>query len=129
MEILRKAGVAPEAFIWVHAQAEKDLSLQVKAAKMGAWISLDGLGDDNTEEYVLMIKNLKDNGLLGKVLLSHDAGWYRPGEVNGGEYRGYAALFEKLVPSLRKAGFSDMEIDDLLVINPAMAFKIRVRKV
>jgi len=129
IEILRKAGVSPEAFIWVHAQTEKDLSLQVKAAKMGAWISLDGLSDDNTEEYVVVIKNLKDNGLLGKVLLSHDAGWYRPGEVNGGEYRGYTALFQKLVPSLRRAGFSDKEIDGLLMTNPAMAFKTGVRKV
>jgi phosphotriesterase-related protein len=129
LEILHKAGVAPEAFIWVHAQAEKDLSLHVKAAKMGAWISLDGIGVDNIDEYVKMIKNLNDNGLLDKILLSHDAGWYRPGEENGGEYLGYTALFEKLIPQLLKSGFSNTEIDQLTVKNPATAFSIRVRKI
>ena len=92
LEIFTNEGVAPEAFIWVHAQAEKDLSNHVKAAKMGAWIGFDGLNDNNLEDYVRMIKNLKENNLLNKVLLSHDAGWYHPGEENGGEYRGYTTL-------------------------------------
>jgi phosphotriesterase-related protein len=79
--ILQNEGVSPEAFIWVHAQSEKDINTHIKAAKSGAWISLDGLNDDNQMEYVKMVKNMKDNHLLGKVLLSHDAGWYHPGEI------------------------------------------------
>jgi phosphotriesterase-related protein len=129
LEILRKEGVNPEAFIWVHAQAEKDLDNHIKAAKMGAWIELDGLNGENVEEYVKMLRNLKDNNLLDHVLLSHDAGWYRPGEVNGGEYRGYTDLFEKLIPQLMKEGFSEKEIKQILVINPARAFTVRVRKI
>jgi phosphotriesterase-related protein len=38
LALLQNEGVSPEAFIWVHAQSEKDLSNHVKAAKMGAWI-------------------------------------------------------------------------------------------
>jgi phosphotriesterase-related protein len=128
LDILRNEGVAPEAFIWVHAQGEKDISNQVKAAKMGAWVSLDGLNDNNIEDYVRMISNLKENGLLNKVLLSHDAGWYRPGEENGGEYRGYTTLFEKLVPALKEERFTDQEINQLLISNPAAAFTIKVRR-
>ena len=128
LDILQKEGVSPNAFIWVHAQTEKDLSNHVKAARMGAWIGLDGVNDKNVEDYVRMIKNLKDNKLLNKVLLSHDAGWYHPGEENGGEYRGYTTLFEKLVPLLRKEGFSKKDIHQLLVSNPAEAFKIRIRR-
>ncbi len=93
LDILKKEGVAPEAFIWVHAQSEKDLSNHVRAAKMGAWIGLDGVNDDNLADYVKMIKNLKENNLLNKILLSHDAGWYHPGETNGGDYRGYRHYF------------------------------------
>jgi phosphotriesterase-related protein len=72
---------------------------------------------------------MKENGLLNKVLLSHDAGWYRPGEENGGSYRGYTSLFEKLIPALREKQFTDQEIDQLMVINPAEAFTVRVRKI
>ena len=129
LEILQNEGVAPEAFIWVHAQVEKDLSTHIKAATMGAWISLDGINDDNLEDYVMMIKNMKENNLLNKVVLSHDAGWYHPGEENGGEYRGYTTLFEKLLPLLRKEKFSEKEINQLLVSNPAEAFTIRVRRI
>ncbi|HUX56485.1 MAG TPA: hypothetical protein VMV77_05895 [Bacteroidales bacterium] len=129
LEVLRNEGVSPEAFIWVHAQNEKDLSEHIRAARMGAWISLDGINDDNIEEYVEMIRNLKENGLLNKILLSHDAGWYRPGEENGGEYRGYATLFEKLVPALREGKFSEEEINQLLISNPGKAFSIRIRRI
>lgn len=128
LEILKNEGVSPEAFIWVHAQGEKDLSNHIKAAQMGAWIGLDGINENNCEDYVSMIKNLKDNGLLDKVLLSHDAGWYEPGKENGGEYRGYTTLFEKLIPILKANGFSEKEIDQLMIKNPAKAFSIRVRK-
>jgi phosphotriesterase-related protein len=129
LEILRKEGVSPEAFIWVHAQNEKDITTHIKAAKMGAWISLDGINDENSNDYLRMLKNMKDNGLLGKVLLSQDAGWYHPGEENGGEFRGYTALFSNLLPLLRKENFSDSEIHQLMVINPAEAYTIRVRKI
>jgi predicted metal-dependent phosphotriesterase family hydrolase len=128
LEILKIEGVAPEAFIWVHAQSEKDLSNHVKAARMGAWIGLDGLDDNNVPDYIRLIKNLRENNLLNKVLLSHDAGWYHPGEENGGEYRGYTTLFEKLVPALRHENFSEKEIKQILVLNPAKAFEIGVRK-
>jgi phosphotriesterase-related protein len=129
LAILRKEGVAPEAFIWVHAQSEKDLNNHVKAAKMGAWIGFDGLNEKNLKDYVRMIKNMKDNELLYKVLLSHDAGWYRPGEENGGEFRGYTTLFEKLIPLLQKENFTRREIYQLLVSNPAKAFTIGVHRI
>jgi phosphotriesterase-related protein len=129
LEILKQQGVSPEAFIWVHAQSEKDLNNHIKAASMGAWISFDGLNNDNVEDYVKMIKNMKENKLLKKVLLSHDAGWYRPGEENGGEFRGFTTLFEKLCPMLRNEGFSKREIHQLLVINPAAAFTIKIRRI
>ena len=95
---------------------------------MGAWIGLDGVADDNVNDYVIMIKNLKDNNLLNKVLLSHDAGWYSPGKPNGGDFRGYATIFEKLVPALKDSGFTEKDIEQLLVINPSRAFKVSIRK-
>ncbi len=129
LEVLRNEGVSPEAFIWVHSQNETDPGKRVEAAKMGAWISLDGINDTNIEEYVQMITQMKENNLLNKVLLSHDAGWYSPGEENGGEYRGYNTLFEKLIPALREKNFLEKDINQLIVNNPAEAYAIGVRKI
>jgi phosphotriesterase-related protein len=101
----------------------------LRAARMGAWISFDKLNDKNVDEFIRMIKIMKENNLLNKVLLSHDAGWFDPAKENGGEYRGYTTLFEKLLPSLRSEKFSEDEIALLLVKNPADAFTIKIRKV
>ena len=128
IEILKKEGVSPEAFIWIHAQAEKDPANHIKAARSGSWISFDGLSENNIQDYIKLINNLKEYGLLSKVLLSHDAGWYEPGKEAGGEFRGYTALFERLVPLLRNENYSEKDIEQLLIINPSRAFMIRIRK-
>jgi phosphotriesterase-related protein len=129
IDILRKQGVSPEAFIWVHAQAEKDPLNHIKAAKTGSWISLDGIDENNLHDYIKMISNLKDNDLLNKVLLSHDAGWYDPGKDGGGEFRSYTTLLDKLVPLMQSENFSEEDIEQLLVINPRQVFMIKIRKI
>lgn len=126
--VLCAEGVSPEAFIWVHAQSAKDMSSHILAARTGAWVSFDGLNEDNAGKYVTLLLNMKDNNLLDHVLLSHDAGWYRPGAPEGYKYNGYTALFQKLLPALRQKGFTNKEIDQLIVKNPAIAFMVRVRK-
>jgi phosphotriesterase-related protein len=128
LEILQQEGVSPEAFIWVHAINEKDTSKIIAAGKMGAWISLDNLNDNNPDQFLVLIKMLRRNDLFDKILLSHDAGWYDPAKANGGDFRGYTTLFEKLIPALKQNGFSEDEIRQLLVINPAKAYRIGVKR-
>jgi phosphotriesterase-related protein len=128
LEILMKEGVAPEAFIWVHAVNEKDPANLVRAAQAGAWISLDNLNEKNIDQHLKILRIMKQNDLLNKVLLSHDAGWYDPAKENGGIFRGYTTLFEKLIPALLESDFKEDEIHQIIVVNPAKAFEIRIRK-
>ncbi|WP_158859991.1 phosphotriesterase family protein [Lunatibacter salilacus] len=125
LELLENEGVAPNAFIWVHAQAEKDKSKHVAAAEKGAWISLDGIGEQNLEEYLDFLLHLKSKKLLHRVLISHDAGWYSPREVKGGEFRPFSIIGEKFIPLLLSNGFTQDECHRLLVENPANAFSIQ----
>jgi phosphotriesterase-related protein len=127
LEVLQKEGVDPSAFIWVHAQNEKDWSQHVKAAAKGSWISLDGLSDGNLDEYLSMVNNLRSAGHLDRVLISHDAGWYDLDQPDGSNYRPHTTLFEYFLPLLREQGFSDDEIEQLVVLNPREAFVIKVR--
>ena len=128
IELLQKMNVHPSAFVWTHAQAELDKTLHIKAAKAGAWVSLDGIAWGNFEQYVDSIENLKSAGLLNKVLISHDAGWYKPGEKDGGNFTGYKNIFTELIPLLSKRGFTRKDMQQLLVKNPVQAFATRVRK-
>ncbi|MBC7920137.1 MAG: phosphotriesterase [Ferruginibacter sp.] len=129
IEVLKREGVSPGAWIWVHAQAEKDGSRHAEAARQGAWVSFDGLGWGPTEEYLGLITPMKEQGLLGRVLISHDAGWYHVGEPDGGLFQPFEKLFTALLPALRQNGFTEAEITQLLVTNPAEAFTIRKRLV
>ena len=128
IEILHKMRVHPSAFVWTHAQNEEDNSLHVKAAQAGTWVSLDGIGWGDFDKYATSINNLRSAGLLNKVLISHDAGWYKPGEKDGGSFTGYTNIFTELLPRLKTKGFTKKDITQLLVKNPAEAFAIRVRK-
>lgn len=128
LELLKQQRIDPSAFIWVHAQAEKDASAYVEAARRRAWVSLDGLSDENIASYVEMLAFLKKENCLDRVLLSHDAGWYDPGKPGGGPFRDYTTLFRKMIPALQAIGFSESDIHQLLVTNPKEAYTIRVRR-
>lgn len=136
IELLNRENVSPEAFIWTHAQ-NGSLERQLEAARQGAWISFDGVdvsssGTDgetgNLDWYVSRLAEFKKAGLLEKVLISHDAGWYDAGEPGGGGYRGYADIHRYLIPALRNRGFTPGEIDILISVNPARAFTVKVRQ-
>jgi phosphotriesterase-related protein len=126
--ILAEYGVSPEAFIWTHAQAGT-LDGWIKAARMGAWVSLDHVNQDKLQDYIDYLKQLKSAGLLDHVIISHDSGWYRVGEVEGGEYKGYTTIFTALIPALLQNGFEDKEIEGLFQQNPAHAFAIHIRTI
>ncbi len=125
LEILEEEEIGSQAFIWVHAQ--NDPQWHSKAAEQGVWISLDGVRSDVVDDYIEMLKALRQKGFLERVLLSHDAGWYTPGEEGGGHFRPYDTLFTELLPKMEE-DFTENEIHQLMVSNPARAFTIGVRK-
>ncbi len=126
IELLQQNGVDARAFVWVHAQAEQDKSNHRKAADNGAWISLDGIGWGDFGNYADSIEKLQQAKLLHRVLISHDAGWYKPGEPEGGKFTGYTNIFTQLLPLLKNKGFTQTDIEQLLIKNPAEAFAISV---
>jgi len=126
LKILKEEGVDPSAFIWTHAQSG-DQEDHVRLAAEGAWVSLDNVMNDNIDQYVSRLINLKNKDLLHRTLISHDAGWYDVIDPASVQFRGYTAIFQYLKPALVKAGFTEEEMQMLLVKNPAKAYEIRVR--
>src|SRR4030042_1535195 len=99
-------NVDPSAFIWVHAH-RGTIEANVEAAAKGSWISLDNVryrpdaepGSDYTIEwYADRIVELKKKGLLHKVLLSHDSGWYDLSKLGGARKKGTQKFFNNLKP-------------------------------
>ena len=127
LAVLREEGVAGHAFIWVHAQSERDGDIHFQAAERGAWVEFDNVSSKDLGRHVALVLGMKERGFLHQVLVSHDAGWYEVGKPNGGTFRPYDTLFKEFLPALKEAGLTAAEIEQLLVINPREAFTIRVR--
>lgn len=137
LEILENEGVAADALVWTHAQGGSRAA-HVDIARQGAWVSLDGMGwidpaDQNGDstalkDYIGMLKNLKDNHLLHRTLISHDAGWYTHGAKDALVYKPYTPIFQLVIPELKKIGFTEADIRQLLIENPQEAYQIHIRK-
>jgi phosphotriesterase-related protein len=126
LNLLEQGGILPEAWVWTHA-GECSAEGRLKAAKRGAWISIDNVNKAELNSIVNMIVQLKAAGLLNRLLISHDAGWFDPEELDGGGFIGYTDIFTHLVPALKQIDFSQTEIDQLLIENPKKAYKIKIR--
>jgi phosphotriesterase-related protein len=127
LEVMRKEGLSGSAFIRVHANVDMDRRLHVRAAGSGAWVEFYGIGPREVDRHVDLVRSMKQAGRLGRVLLSHDAGWYRVGEPGGGAFRPYDTLMGEFVRALRAAGLSEAKLHQLILENPRDAFSVRLR--
>ena len=124
---LKNEGVSPKAFIWVHAQSETNEGLHLEAARQGAWIEFDHVSSKSLARYVVLVQAMRRAGVLERVLVSHDAGWYEAGKPNGGTFRPFDTLFKEFIPALKEAGLTHDEIHQLVVVNPREAFAVKIR--
>ena len=121
LDVLKSHGVSPAAFIWVHAQDEKDRSFHRKAAEAGAWIEFDGISSETADQNIGLIRETRKAGYLRRVLISQDAVGFHVGEERGGYCPGYTFMFSDFLPQLRKSGIDETETRILTIENPQRA--------
>jgi phosphotriesterase-related protein len=126
LDILTSQGLPGEQFNWVHAQ-HADVSSHKQAAERGAYLGFDGLKPDQEEHYLKLVLDALEAGLEDHILLSHDNGWYRPGEPDGGasQVKGFTYLVKGFLPRLRKEGVGEDLIVRMAETNPKRAFRMR----
>ena len=127
MKIITAGGADPSSWIWIHAQNEADRAYHLQVAKSGGWVSFDGFSKNNSTDYIQFLGDMKQAGLLSRVMISQDAGWYHVGEPGGGNYRGYNDIPDFLVPGMKAKGFTERELDLVFTENPAKAFSVSKR--
>src|SRR5262249_36647289 len=98
LDVMEGERPALSRFIWIHAQTEPDTAILLEAARRGAYVELDAIGDPGQSQSAMRdaVLALIEAGYQENILLSHDAGWYQPGQPGGvptnGALRGYTAL-------------------------------------
>lgn len=117
LEIFDAAKTKLSQFVWVHAHNEKDHAIHRKVAQAGAWVEFDGIGEKSAAWQRECVAFMAREKLLGRTLISQDAGWYHVGEPGGGNFRSYAFLYTGFLPLL-----DPRWVKPLLVDNPRAAF-------
>jgi len=123
LDLLTKEGLPAERYVWVHAQSEPDLGYRREVGARGGYLEYDGIrADADLDAYADWLQQAADWGLADRVLLSQDAGWYRPGEPHGGEQAPFDFLPRAFLPRLRRAGFGADDVARFTAENPQRAF-------
>jgi phosphotriesterase-related protein len=130
LDILEQLEVPLDRFIWVHAQAESETVYHKVLAQRGAYIEFDSVGssDAEDEKILKLIRGLLAAGFENNILLSQDAGWYNPGQPEGGKKRGYTSLTKKFLPKMKSAGFTEAMIEKITRENPFNAFAVEIAR-
>ncbi len=131
-QLALKENLDPGKLIWVHAQNASNEQRKFLAEK-GMWISMDNVNALRLEEYADAIIQFKENNLLHRLLISHDDGWsvlsngsYDSLELfNNGNTIPYLSITTKLLPLLKKKGFTDENIRQVMKDNPASCFGLK----
>ncbi len=123
LDLLEKTGYRADRFIWIHTQAEPDISLHVEMARRGAWLSYDNVGSPESDEIILdCLLKMVGLGFTDQLLISHDRGWYDPAKPHGGVAEPFTHIVETFLPKLRAAGLEEFAIRKLMKDNPFHAF-------
>ncbi len=133
--LLTKEGVPESKIIIGHLSiAFEDRSLLKDLAETGCFLEYDHFGsfEDSSFEYrgiTDLIKNdtsqigiiefLVENGFRDQVLIAHDVCYKSHYKQYGG--KGFDYIITGIIPRLRKHGFSNKDINMMLVDNPAKA--------
>ena len=117
LEIFTGLGAKAGKFVWVHAQNEKDHAFHQRFAAAGGWVEFDGIGPKSMDLHAECVRFMSGAGLLGRTMISQDAGWYHVGEPGGGNYRGYTLIYTDFLPRFDAAVRKQLMVD-----NPRKAF-------
>ena len=104
-----------------------DSGVTIEFDLFGQEASYYGLSDidmPNDATRLELIRALIDHGHLDRVVISHDICYRTRLTTFGGH--GYGHIFRNVVPMMKERGYSEDEIDAILVRNPAAAADVRV---
>jgi phosphotriesterase-related protein len=135
VEILLEEGVAPEKIQIAHTGDTDDLDYIERLLEAGVYIGMDRYGLDlflPTDRRNATVLELLSRGYAERMFISQDydipiangLDWFPPATIEALEAAGAATnwsmtfVFERVIPSLRQAGATDAQIDQMMLENP-----------
>lgn len=122
--LLQAHGVDLSRVTVGHCDLKDNLDNILRMIDPGAYVQFDTIGKNNyypDENRIGMLHELRNRGLLNRVMLSMDITRRSHLKANGGN--GYDYLLTTFIPQLRQSGFSQADVDTMLRDNPSQFFQ------
>lgn len=122
--LLQARGVDLSRVTVGHCDLKDNLDNILRMIDLGAYVQFDTIGKNNyypDENRIGMLHELRNRGLLNRVMLSMDITRRSHLKANGGN--GYDYLLTTFIPQLRQSGFSQADVDTMLRDNPSQFFQ------
>ena len=122
--LLQAHGVDLSRVTVGHCDLKDNLDNILRMIDLGAYVQFDPIGKNNyypDEKRIGMLHELRNRGLLNRVMLSMDITRRSHLKANGGN--GYDYLLTTFIPQLRQSGFSQADVDTMLRDNPSQFFQ------
>lgn len=122
--LLQAHGVDLSRVTVGHCDLKDNLDNILRMIDLGAYMQFDTIGKNNyypDEKRIGMLHELRNRGLLNRVMLSMDITRRSHLKANGGN--GYDYLLTTFIPQLRQSGFSQADVDTMLRDNPSQFFQ------
>lgn len=121
--LLDGLGVKPNRVVLSHMDRNPDLALHKEVAQAGAFLEYDGPGRVKyfpESSLLALMRGMFDAGLGDHLLLGGDTARRSYWKAYGGG-PGIAYIVEHFTGRMRREGFSQQQIDQVLIHNPARA--------
>lgn len=122
--LLQAHGVDLSRVTVGHCDLKDNLDNILRMIDLGAYVQFDTIGKNNyypDEKRIRMLHELRNRGLLNRVMLSMDITRRSHLKANGGN--GYDYLLTTFITQLRQSGFSQADVDTMLRDNPSQFFQ------
>lgn len=122
--LLQAHGVDLSRVTVGHCDLKDNLDNILRMIDLGAYVQFDTIGKNSyypDENRIGMLHELRNRGLLNRVMLSMDITRRSHLKANGGN--GYDYLLTTFIPQLRQSGFSQADVDMMLRDNPSQFFQ------
>ena len=140
VDIMVKAGADPTRMVMGHVDDRiTDLGALKELAETGCYIEYDGFGTEDTainlsitsrsynppsdDQRLDRIEFLVGEGYLNRIVIAQDVSNKYQYRRFGG--KGYAHILNNIVPRMRRRGFSESQVQAILVDNPRDALTFR----
>lgn len=123
LKILKDMEVAPNKFLWAHADKEGNLEVILKVINQGYWVGFDMIKEGSHENRKTLIDHAIKNNYTDQVLLSQDYDFYEELE---GQYpiETCRSLFTQFIPYCIGQGISKKILEKIMTDNPGKFYDL-----